>query len=74
MRTSSPSTFSPDGSVTVASVGGGPSDAAPRPPRPPRPPPPDTQRFCSVSRIGNPLAMPCRSPVGEWQLAHFAAK
>ena len=80
MRTTGPWTVSPPGSVTVAVTArgsgvGGPGAAAPRPPR--RPPPaevPVTQVFCSALPSGTLVPMPCRSPVGEWQLLHFALK
>ena len=79
MRTSRPSTFSPDGSVTVAvhRARTGAVGAAPR--RGPRPPRAgaaagDPQRSAAPSARAARVAMPCRSPVGEWQLAHFAAE
>jgi hypothetical protein len=36
--------------------------------------PPATQMVCSI--LGSVIldAIPCKSPVAEWQLPHFAAK
>ena len=75
MRRSGPSTFSPEGSVTVTVIGLGGDPPRPRPP-PPRPPPapPVSQWFCSIFPSGSRVPMPCRSPVGEWQPLHLAAK
>ena len=40
----------------------------------PRFTPPDTHMFCSAIGLGTRVAMPWRSPVVEWQLAHCFAK
>jgi len=71
MRSSVPSTRSPDGSVTTTVVGGTrTTGAAPRPP-----PVPGISHVCCSSRgSGIFVAMPRRSPVGEWHDAHFAPK
>ena len=60
--------------MTVAVTGFGSERAARLPGPRPRFTPPDTQRFCSAIALGTRVAMPWRSPVAEWQLAHCFAK
>ena len=60
--------------MTVAVTGFGAERAARLPGPRPRFAPPETQRFCSAFGLGTRVAMPCRSPVAEWQLAHCVAK
>ena len=73
-RARRPASFSPEASVTVAVTGlvagGGPARRAPRG----RATPPDTHMFWRAIGLAARVAMPWRSPVGEWQLAHWAAK
>ena len=66
-----PSTFSPDGSVTVTVVGATRTGAAA-----PRPPPlPGISHVCWSSRgSGIFVARPRKSPVVEWHDAHFVVK
>src|SRR5206468_11931078 len=71
LRMSVPSNFCPLARVTVTGMGFDPPP--PRLPRPP-PPPPDTHVFCSVRGSLYFDAIPLRSPVTEWQLAHFELK
>ena len=70
-----PDTFSPDGQRDrrrdrLRPRAAGRRAAAPRG----RATPPDTHMFCSAIGLATRAAMPCRSPVGEWQLAHCLAK
>src|SRR5438552_4600520 len=72
MRSIFPSTFSPGGNVTMAVMGGG-VRAGPAPPK--RPPLPGKIHVC-WSAFGSVYldATPFRSPLTEWQEAHFALK
>ena len=74
MRRSGPSIFSPDGSVTATVIGLGGEVRAARLGRARR----RRRRSASGSAASSlPAAatpMPCRSPDGEWQLLHLAAK
>src|SRR5262249_60338620 len=72
IRSSLPSTFSPEDRVTTAVIGGAVL-TVPAPPK--RPPLPGRSHVCwsafgSVYFVANPF----RSPVTEWQEAHFVLK
>ena len=74
MRSILPSSFWPEGMVTVT-VTGATAKAPPPPPRPPRPPPPGINQACCSERGSEILvARPFKSPVAEWHLEQVLLK